>query len=131
PFPKAGERKKPTGKDTRKRKTAILTDTPVKMKIEEEVARVKQKKSKKETAKGKKQQNRAVGPRKKLKLASSSEDEDDDCFCIVCLDSFKNSKSREKWIQYIECKNWAHELCTPGPNNFHVCHNCDSAIDSN
>lgn len=68
--------------------------------------------------------------KKERKISISEEEDDDDCFCLVCLEPFSNSKAKEKWIQCIECKKWAHELCTPGPNNFYTCQNCESALES-
>ena len=43
--------------------------------------------------------------------------------CTVCDELFSNSRSREPWIQYAVCLNWAHELCTPG-NAVYVCQDC-------
>ncbi len=34
--------------------------------------------------------------------------------CIICGEEEANSKSKEIWIQCIECLNWMHELCAPG-----------------
>lgn len=41
---------------------------------------------------------------------------------------FSNSKSRETWIQCVDCKIWAHEECTDGSVTF-ICQNCDSSDD--
>ena len=59
-----------------------------------------------------------------------------DCFSSwvfdwnVCSGLVVPFKPKKKWIQSINCKKWAHELCTPGPNNFYACQNCESALES-
>lgn len=65
--------------------------------------------------------------RQKQKLAeeSSSDSDSDSCVCLVCLDSYANSASGEKWIQCTSCRFWAHEQCTDG-GAFYVCQNCYS-----
>ena len=102
PFPKAGERKQTNSK--RKRKSAILTDTP-------EIARFKlkqfkspTKKSRKVTNGGKKKGDGLVTSKDKPKKKASrrkvldSDSETDECYCLVCLEPYSNSRSRERWI---------------------------------
>ncbi|KAK9709456.1 hypothetical protein QE152_g26613 [Popillia japonica] len=38
---------------------------------------------------------------------------------------FSNSKPKEKWVQCIQCKGWAHELCSD-ESAFFICVHCDS-----
>ena len=137
PLPQAGPRSA-TRRGGKKRKSAILTDTPEKNAIEEEYnQRNKVKKSIKLTTKGNKQKlpsTKAKGkakqtkklPRKKGKKDLSienSSDEENDCFCLVCHDLYSNSLPNEKWVQCIECKNWSHAACTKD-EPYYVCHNC-------
>lgn len=56
----------------------------------------------------------------------SSEDETDDTSCLYCNELFSTSASHEGWIQCLECKNWAHELCSGAEKNedYFVCEYC-------
>lgn len=38
-------------------------------------------------------------------------DDDNDVACLYCNDLYKNSRSKEKWISCMTCKNWAHCDC--------------------
>ena len=29
--------------------------------------------------------------------------------CLVCVELYSNSRPREKWVQCIQCKGWAHQ----------------------
>lgn len=139
PLPKAAERK--TNRNSnRKRQTAILTDTPVKRKFEEETRKQQEKKSYKEIKSRKtlfgKTNNKGISktdglsrPKSKSRPAvGDSSDEEEECFCLVCLEPFSNSKSREKWVQCMICNGWSHEACTPGMMDYYICHNCQSDI---
>lgn len=48
-----------------------------------------------------------------------------DYFCVCCTEPYSNSKAKEKWVQCLKCKAWAHEACTGGKLSY-VCHNCGS-----
>lgn len=72
-------------------------------------------------SKGKKRMETAAKP-------VSDSEESDDSKCIVCFESFSNSRSREVWVQCVTCKHWAHEACTPGYPSY-TCHNCNSDSD--
>lgn len=120
PLPKAGARKSLKKKNVRKGRSMVLTDTPEKMEIEERKRAQELKKAKKSV----------LGARKKNKKPTNNQDDDDDSeeeesFCLVCLNAFSKSKSREVWVQCYECKLWSHEACTPGFPTY-LCHNCDS-----
>jgi len=138
PFPKAFERKV-TNRGRKKRHTAIYTDSPEKKIITKEF---EEKENKKKRIPSKKKLNFADKENKKKKSANSKKRNtthikrkdtlpqdtssvDKDCFCLVCMESYSKSKPGEKWIQCVDCKNWAHEKCTAG-NKYYVCHNCDT-----
>ncbi|XP_026330952.1 uncharacterized protein LOC113238326 [Hyposmocoma kahamanoa] len=141
PLPRAGIRSG-TKRGYKKRKTAILTDTPEKRAIEEEYnQRNKAKKPifQPTTGKGKRKLQSAKGkghgkktrnpPRSKGKenqtTANSNSSDDEDCFCIVCLELFSTSLPNEKWVQCVDCKKWSHAACTKD-DSYYVCHNCES-----
>ena len=54
--------------------------------------------------------------------------EEDDWPCLICGESYNNSRSREQWIQCSGCKKWAHFMCTEQTARF-MCPNCDSDDD--
>ena len=133
PRPKAGSRKG-TKKKSGKRQSEILTETPVREKLAEEEARKKNGEAKKlliypkkdssKPAKAKPKKMPGRKPRKKTTSTLSSSDEDD-WFCIVCMDTYNNSKPGEKWTKCSYCEHWAHEACTEGGLLF-VCVHCES-----
>lgn len=130
PLPKAPPRKG-TQQNRRKVKSAILTDTPVKDELAEiEAARKAKKKVKnpnfddKKSCKRLKPDIKAKRVKNSRKKRHDSQDEEN-CFCICCLEPYSNSKSKEKWVECLECKAWAHEACTAGEVSY-VCHNCMS-----
>lgn len=121
PFPKAAPRKsKNTG---RTRKSAILTDTPEKNEIEAKKLNATKKKKVQKSDIFKKKKPKVT--KNKLKKTVESSDEDENCFCLVCTEKYSHSKSSEKWIQCISCKQWAHSACTKG-DPFYECHHCES-----
>lgn len=61
---------------------------------------------------------------KKTQFPSSSEE--DDYFCLICAESYEDSRPGEEWIQCTSCRNWAHDRCTSGASAVYVCINCDS-----
>jgi hypothetical protein len=67
----------------------------------------------------------------KNKQESSDDSETENWPCLVCAESFCDSKSKEKWVQCIHCKHWAHLLCTPLEKTSlcYVCDNCNSDND--
>jgi len=140
PYPKAPPRKGTAKR--KKRRTAILTDTPEKALIEEEFQKRSQSKSKPKQkqkqnpsqVKTKPNENKA-GKRKlvqkKRKIDTSSDSDDEEWYCLICVEPYSNSKAREKWVQCVACKDWAHEECTAVPKgNVFVCQNCESDYDS-
>lgn len=138
PHPQAPPRKATPGH--RKRKSAVLTDTPEKCALEAEQMALIQKKLKKQTTVLKTPKRKKVlGLLKKTplrksskprKVAESEDEEDEECFCLVCVESYSNSKHREKWIQCYYCKGWAHVECTGvARSGAYVCQNCESDDD--
>lgn len=117
PLPKAEQRKK-TNRGRKKRKSAVLTDTPEKNALEEE----------QNSRKSKKQKEIMKAQAKKVKkkvLVESDTSSEDEYFCLVCTEPYSNSKPNEHWIKCTRCKMWSHEDCTEG--NFpYICHHCDS-----
>jgi len=108
PLPQAGPRTE-TNKGRKKRKTAILTDTPEKNLIEQEHQQRKKMKLKTNTGEGKRKliSAKGKGKGKKTKKAPKEKEnrsDDEDCFCLVCLETFGNSRPNKQWIQCIECK---------------------------
>lgn len=130
PYPKAGERKTKSG-GKRKRSTSILTDTPVKKALEDERNTAAKRKSVKKIPKTKKKSEDESKPKRKTKKKKEDTkyEDDDDTICLYCLESFKDSRSREKWIQCRKCLMWAHEECAGGPHIFFECENCNSCDD--
>lgn len=131
PLSKAPPRKG-TQTNRRKVKSAVLTDTPVKDELAAiEAARTVKKKVKKpnfeETKARKRSQpgstTKKVKVVKKKRGNKDSDEEEDESFCICCMEPYSNSRSKEKWVQCLECQNWAHEACTGGELSY-VCHNC-------
>ena len=59
--------------------------------------------------------------------ANDSDGDEDECYCLVCVESFSNSRPNEKWIQCTSCKRWSHEECAGAQGKLtYICHNCDS-----
>nr|CAD7578883.1 unnamed protein product [Timema californicum] len=109
PLEKAGPRKE-TVRGPKKRKSAILTDTPIKMALFEE----------QEITKRKKEHHT---------FPIESENENEDCLCIHCFGPYSNSKRGEDWVKCTKCERWAHADCIPGDIVFCVYFNCDSDND--
>ena len=122
PFPKAQPRSNNKRKRLRKRKSEILTDTPVKTTI------AQAKSSKKVRLLKNVQYNsfyknslptRQKEKRKPTALVKQK------WYCLVYMDSYSNSKSKEIRVQCFSCKNWAHEKWVSFSQSY-VCHNCDA-----
>ena len=59
-------------------------------------------------------------------IEEEDDDEEDERWpCLVCGESYKDSRPGEVWVQCVTCERWSHEACTTG-DMFYVCHNCDS-----
>jgi len=131
PLPKADHSKSRKG-GRMKRKTAILTDTPEKMLIEEQnlnkkvpvKLKIGQDDTKKSGVKVDKIRSKRIKTVKKKPVENfSSDSSDDETFCLVCRGPY--SASKEDWLQCRTCKEWAHLNCTD-KNPFYVCINCNS-----
>ncbi|KAK6166826.1 hypothetical protein SNE40_023441 [Patella caerulea] len=141
PHPKAPQRStKACVVNRKRRKSCILTDTPEKEALREEQDRRISKKLKQKVTVPKKlqlertqriEQNKqtGVGVKRKSRNQGSedSDSEEIESFCLLCMEPWSNSRSREKWIQCVSCKLWSHEECadTYGKATY-VCLNCDS-----
>lgn len=73
--------------------------------------------------KGKKAKNlhmykRKLREKRKVKTHNiepqETESSDDKHVCILRIEHFNNSKSKEVWVNCTTCHLWAHKACTPG-----------------
>lgn len=124
--------------------TVILTSTPYKNALEEEVMN-KQKKEekklirlqkKKEKLQPKRNKNFTPNPKLKRKIrptartksnlndSSESEDDGNDADCLVCGEKYSDSASGEGWIMCYKCHKWAHDACA-GVEEEDDCFKCD------
>ncbi|XP_039306754.1 uncharacterized protein LOC120358101 [Solenopsis invicta] len=135
PYPKAAVRTKITRKT---RKSAILTDTPEKEALTVEQSKKKENTSKKikVTKKGKAEntnkrgesakKKRKISVKRKVLQKSDKDSLEDDHFCLICCESFDQSRAGKKWVQCIVCKKWSHVKYAKGNILSYVCLNCDS-----
>lgn len=131
PYPKAG-RRKPSSKGRKRRKSAILTDTPVKQQLEKEKNKAESSKKlfqKRGTRGGKTSGPMKNNAAKRRKIIQESSSDDEECFCLVCVEPFSNSRPKETWVKCVKCNKWAHDACTSG-QAIYVCQNCDSEVES-
>ncbi|XP_072403230.1 uncharacterized protein [Diabrotica undecimpunctata] len=124
PLPKAPPRKN-SRTNRRKIKSAVLTDTPTKNEIAAIEANRKTKNVKKRVFSERENKPKKTKKTLKKKRTSVDEETENDCFCLVCLEAYADSRSKEKWVQCLDCKGWAHVDCT-GDELHYVCHNCES-----
>lgn len=129
PLPKAPPRKI-TGKENKKRKSAIYTDTPEKEAIRSEQNDKQKKRVSKNITLSEKNQKKKSNKTSKKKInlekkPDTSEDDDDETFCLICLEPYSSSRGGENWVRCIQCKDWSHEECTK-QDAFYICHNCES-----
>ncbi|CAF4935193.1 unnamed protein product [Pieris macdunnoughi] len=123
PFPKIeGKRSKIIRK---KVDTSILTSTPYKTYLEEEMEkkRVMEEKQKarkeKKANKAKKSKEKQVKREKmqdrqekiKNKHESESSGDEDDTECMFCTQPYSNDVLGEGWVRCVSCLNWGHEEC--------------------
>ena len=124
-------RPKATCSRQRKRKVesaAVITSSPYK-KLLQEKEQKKKSSQKKTSGKGKgKAKGKGKGKGKRKAPAHDDSSEDEEWPCLICGEPFVNSKSREMWVQCLQCKNWAHSDCTDESVYF-VCPNCESDLE--
>ncbi|CAH1985659.1 unnamed protein product [Acanthoscelides obtectus] len=152
PFPKMAEERR---KNIKARVcTAILTSSPYKNYLEEEVNKKNEKErkknkrneNKKNSIKGNSKSNEEKGIRKakenvtekykrlkpkRGKSESSSEDESD-AECLFCNERFSNNNRGEGWIKCCACLRWGHEACAgvdPDDADEFTCDFCVDADD--
>lgn len=114
PFPKIQGKRFTTKKKSCG--SAVLTSTPYKTALEEDINKkeAKTKKIKKKSGNSKKilrQKKTEKQKHAKGSLSSSSEPEDDErnATCLYCCEEYVTSI--DGWIQCRTCFQWAHELC--------------------
>lgn len=120
---KAGEELKKTALNKRKRKSAILTDTPIKNELEKQqkIRKIKPKIPKKKKVKGK---------QKRQRTSSSEEDESEDVLFLICFKPWFASKPNEEWVQCTKYKLWTHTKCEGLKVQFYCCPKCASEDES-
>ena len=124
PLLKAPPRKK-TRANNRKRKCAILTDSPEKNELERQQIE-KEKRKRKPTAKQPVKRKKRKTLKRKAKSEENSSSEED-ARCLICFDFYRESKENEEWIQCIVCKKWFHLTCVNcPPSGSFICKNCYS-----
>lgn len=146
PFPKAGQRKRTATNAGRKRgESRILTDTPVKQQIEQDIQARQMKKginkrkrhlfetpSKRETATstGKTKKKSDGICKKRVRVLNDKSCGD---YCGVCSVAYGDStdkKSDEEWLQCSSaCARWFHDSCAQGfgvldDDETFICYDC-------
>ncbi len=150
PIPKV-ERKNVKKTSNRRGKTVVLTESPYKNELMEEIKKKKvpkaatkrklfTKDAKKEKNDAKKEKSKK--PKKKMLLDASKpscskdpkadldvDSNTDDEECLYCYDF-----SEEGWIRCVVCARWAHNSCagvdSEDDDNIHVCVLCDGSNNS-
>lgn len=122
PFPKAAPRV--TTRPGRKRKTAILTDTPTKKRLEDEqmAALARKNPAPRRRLAGVEKTAEANKP-KSRKPAAISPQTDENALCIVCQETWLESLPGEKWVKCVKCQNWAHNKCVSRSRRY-TCDDC-------
>lgn len=116
PFKKAQPRK--LGHQTRRKgQTQILTDTPVKARLE---AGQRERGVRKRVRFPPEQTPRSEKQTKKNKKKQTVAD-DDDTPCALCGKRY-NEPPAENWAQCSSCKKWFHESCYPDDTD--MCYTC-------
>lgn len=128
-------------RNIRKKRSTILTSTPIKDQLEEKEnrKRAKEEKIQKKTEKMPKKETQIkrlkCSKKKSLNkdikrvlknfndikdfsdpsqnMKEKEREENEDYFCIICTDKFIDPPA-EDWIMCYVCKKWAHENCTDG-----------------
>ncbi|KAK3797683.1 hypothetical protein RRG08_054701 [Elysia crispata] len=133
PFPQAVRAaNNGNGNDRRRRKSAILTDSPVKRQLElNKAKKPRTSRTARSTNTGQPKSHKRVGkaqPRKRQAspVSSSDSDDEEENICLVCTEHFHDSRSGEKWVQCSGCNFWAHEDCTDIGSRtlLYICQNC-------
>ena len=96
PFPKAQPRSNNKRKRSRKRKSEILTDTPVKTTIAQAKSSKKVRLLKNVQCNSFYKNSSPTRQKEKRKPTTLAKQE---WYCLVCMDSYSNSKSKEIWVQ--------------------------------
>ena len=110
PHPKVAPQKQRKNQ-TRKRKAAMLTDTPEKQALEKE-SQIKELKKRKNAAGCRKKVSTRKSNKTKRRIEMEFEPDNTEVFCLVCQEAYSNSKPGEQWIQCMDSGNWSHFDCT-------------------
>ena len=126
PHPKAAPRKQRKNQ-TRRRKTAILTDTPEKQALEKE-SQIEELKKRKSVAGCRKKASTRKSNKTKRRIEMEFKPDNTEVFCLVCMEAYSKSKPGEQRTQCMDCGNWSHFECTGGSTNekHYICDNCMS-----
>ncbi|XP_052741851.1 uncharacterized protein LOC128198807 [Bicyclus anynana] len=128
--------------------TSVLTSTPYKKYLEEEVKKktaIEQKKNKKTVTnkqndkfkcggKGKgvgKGKRSGKGKGKKKQNRSDSSEEESDTECLFCTESYSKDNKGEGWIRCVMCLKWGHEACAGIDSDDEGDFTCDICLSSN
>lgn len=124
PLPKSAPRTE-SGKGRKRRKAAILIDTPEKSLLEDEKRKTEEKKcnSVKKHVFGKKGKGKKKAEVQRKQESSSEEDE---THCLACDIVYNDN---EEWVQCRQCRMWAHWDCAK-KDPLCICINCKSDNES-
>ena len=117
PFNKAAPRKKKFG-GRKKRRSSILTSTPEWHRFQEEHLAKAAKKPKIDKKKITKK-----ATKRNLAFTDETKTDASDNHCLLCHDTYDNSRSKEVWVKCTACQKWVHAACTDGSKPY-VCDFC-------
>lgn len=127
-LPKCEGRKPVKRRQTQK--SEILTSTPVKEEI-----RTKNTTKNKASVKRKFEVDKDSEPTTKLSLKLPRppspikvNPDDGETPCLLCSDTFRNSRPGEKWVQCNICESWAHALCSDYTSGVYICDICRTNV---
>ena len=128
-------KKKKSNRGRKIESSSIITYSPYKQKLEEDIKQKDQKQLPKNSKKNK--QTNIQKPSKPTGDQSScSSDEgsslfmlnnqlnDEDAQCIFCLENFSKDQKGEIWVQCFSCSLWAHLDCAGADQDIYVCDFC-------
>ena len=119
--------------DRKKCQTSILTSTPEKQRLLDEVEAKKSRTKpamKSVIAEKKVLPNPSIGKGKGQDTGKKRSIKPEvDWKCIICSDWYSNSLPGEEWAQCIDCEDWAHSDCTDGRDAV-MCELCQQKMHS-
>lgn len=126
PFPRAEPRKSTQRRKVRK--SAILTDTPVRAELVEEAEKRSKTVKRQLCFTDTKKKTKTRKMKKRPQTEVSSEEDENEWFCIECTGLYSQSRPPTKWLQCTKCSKWAHDYCADF-NKYYTCKNCNSDND--